>query len=473
MKHFSTFPYVKAALVILIFGYLISSPPESYSQIWEKIDGTNPYVNRIFFDKSNPDVIAVASDSIPMDLDEADITFWNVESYGLLISRDGGQTFGDIKLDKFMVLDIVQAIDDSNTWYASYVNKGRGNIAFSSDAGETWDTDYSDCDGSFKILKLAATNTTDRFFGACVNSGNGIRTSDDAFVSCEANVSINISSRDIEISSINPNMIYAASDDNFTGQVFRSNDNGETWKQDSSGIDGLRIHCVQPSGINPAIVYCGADSVATDDNSVGKGIYQSLDSGSTWRIINAIGDKVYDLAVHPVNPNFLAAACGRAGVFVSGNAGFWWERKDGGFPDDVDVRTVSIPGIPPTDDGVIVYAGTFGQGMFKSKHITTDVNIMERGIDSGIEIVSISQLSGGSSLNVKWRSKSVGSLHIRMFNIRLFDALGRTITGFDYSSGGTEHSAVIEINNPIHYQVCFIAISSGSDIAIGKILVSR
>ncbi len=468
MQISTTFYGRQAALVIFFLGYLICPPAESYSQTWGKVDGTNPFVNRIFFDGSNPDVMAVASDSIPMDIDEADITFYPVESYGLLISRDGGETFGEAKLSKFMVLDIIQAADKPEAWYASYVSMGRGSIAFSSDAGSSWDVEYSECNGSFKILKLAATNSGDRFFGASVNSGNGIRISDDAFVTCKADESVNISSRDIAISSINPNLVYAASDDNFTGQVFRSNNNGETWKQDSSGIDGLRVHCLQPSDVNPAIVYCGADSVAIDRISFGRGIFQSLDSGSTWRLINAIGDKVYDIAIHPANPNFLAAACGKAGVFISSNAGFWWEKRDGGFPDDVDVRTVSIPNIAPTADGVIVYAGTFGQGLYKSKPITTDINIMDRGIDSGIEIVSIGQPAGAGSVNVKWRSENGGD-----FNIRLFDALGRTITTLDYFSGNSENSAEIEIGHSLHSQVLFIAISSGNDMAVGKILMGR
>ncbi len=467
MNTSTTFYGPKAALVIIFLGYLISPPPESYSQIWEKVDGTNPYVNRIFFDSANPEVMAVASDSIPMDIDEADIAFYPIEGYGLLISSDGGKTFGEAKLSKFMVLDIIQAADKPDAWYASYVSMGRGSVAFSSDAGNSWNTEYSNCNGSFKILKLAATNTGDRFFGASVNSGNGIRTSDDAFVSCKADKSVNISSRDIAISSINPNLVYAASDDNFTGQLFRSDDNGQTWKRDSSGIDGLRIHSVMPSGVNPAIVYCGADSVAIDGISFGRGIYQSLDSGSTWHLINAIGDKVYDIAIHPSNPNFLAAACGKTGVFISSNAGFWWEKRDAGFPDDADVRTVSIPNIAPADDGVIVYAGTFGQGLYKSKPITTDINIMDRGIDSGIEIVSIGQPAGGS-INVKWRSENGGD-----FNIRLFDALGRTITEFNYFSGNLENSAEIEIGNSLHSQALFISISSGNDLAVGKILMSR
>ncbi len=468
MNHFSASAGQKATLAILLLCFLICSSPESYSQVWEKVDGVNPYVNRIFFDKANPDVMAVASDSIPMDLDEADIAFWNIESYGLLISRDGGKSFGDIKLEKLMVLDIIQALDKPETWYASYVNMGRGSVAFSSDAGETWDTDYSKCDGSFQIMKLAATTTDDKFYGACVNTGNGIRTSDDAFATCKADESVNISSRDIQISGVDPNIIIAASDDNFTGHVFRSFDNGETWMQDSLGLDGLRIHCIQPSGINPAIVYCGADSVATDDNSVGRGIYQSLDSGRTWRIINAIDNKVYDIAAHPSNPNYLAAACGKGGVYVSGNAGHWWEKKEGGLPDDADVRTVSIPGLAPTNKGVIVYAGTFGQGMYKSEHITTDIEIMDRDTDSGIEIAGISQIAGSSSINVKWRSKSSGN-----FNIRMFDPLGRTIAAIDYFGYNSVHSAAIQIHSPVGSRAFFISISSGNDFAVGKFLLSR
>ncbi len=343
------------------------------AQIWQPVNSPKPYIYKIAFDRNDANFFMLASDSIPIDISEKEIQFYPINYYGMEYTKDGGNTYSEKKLINLIVTDIVQSHTDDDTWYASYVNKTRGGFAISTDRGETWDWETTECDGFFRPLKLNCTENSEKYYASCVNTGEGIKVSTDKFQTCESLPGLTISARDLELSKAQAGLMFAASDDTYDGRVWRSHDNGETWQKDSMGLRGLRVHTVMPSGEFPAHLVCGADTVATDGVSFGKGIFLSLDTGVTWQHVNAFDEWVYEIAVHPANPDFMAAACGKDGVRISGNGGYWWEQRNSGLPPDADVRTVSIPDLETNDDGVIVYAGTFGQGIFKSSRITTDI----------------------------------------------------------------------------------------------------
>ncbi|MEC9093946.1 MAG: hypothetical protein VX438_14650 [Planctomycetota bacterium] len=95
--------------------------------------------------------------------------------------------------------------------------------------------------------------------------------------------------------------------DDFTAYVFRSDDQGKTWKQISKGLPNARVNVVYEDPLCPDQVYVGSDL----------GVYVSLDGGESW---NALGDNlpacsVHDLFVHPRERELVIGTHGRS-VFL-------------------------------------------------------------------------------------------------------------------------------------------------------------
>lgn len=123
-----------------------------------------------------------------------------------------------------------------------------------------------------------------------------------------------------------------------SGGVFRSNDQGTTWKsvfdeQLSLSIGDLAI---APSDKN--IIYVGTGEANGGGGSVtydGNGIYKSTDGGNTWAHMGlANGRNTGKILVHPTDPNIVyTAQMGSLfadnpdrGIFKSSNGGQTWQK---------------------------------------------------------------------------------------------------------------------------------------------------
>lgn len=141
-----------------------------------------------------------------------------------------------------------------------------------------------------------------------------------------------------------------------------------TWKY--LGLKDQAIEALAAHLSNPSTVYAGSSS----NFSFGAtgGIFKTVNGGSTWDTL-VRGVTVYDLDVHPQNPNILYATLGVHGLTVGGilkttDAGATWSQRDSGiyiFGLDTGPQTLSIdPEHPET-----LYCGTggpFGGSMFKT-----------------------------------------------------------------------------------------------------------
>lgn len=457
----------KISTIIISFvlvGALSVFPAQS--QTWQKIEGVKAYVNKIWFPNSNEQTIVVCSDEIPTDLDEQPPTFYPTEGSGYMISENGGIDF-ETRLAPFFVFDIAKASDRSNTWVASVRMGALGSIIKSTDGGGTWDDENLYCSGSHQVWKIAPHPTEGgAFFNAAFNTSQGFTYTNNKFETCQTNSSLKISSRDIAISRANHSLMFISGDKAFTSGVLRSYDGGMTWLKDSSGLEGLRIHCVLPAPSNPAVVYCGADSLDIQKISHGKGIYQSLDTGKTWSLIGAPGAKVYSLAAHPTDNESFAAACGTSGVWVCGAIGKFWEQRSLGLPEGSSVRTVAIPDVEVNEDGFIVYAGTFGDGMFKSARITTTV---EQILTADNLISNIYPQPASDFLNFNLQLSYDSDIAIR-----LIDVFGNAI--INYSLGSKKAGLIHErISLPaiISSGWYIVEIRTGAKVFTEKVLVIR
>ncbi|MDQ1266252.1 MAG: hypothetical protein QG635_1404 [Bacteroidota bacterium] len=387
----------------------------SHAASWEFVNTTNGSINKILFLDSGDQNMLVASDSVPFDF-EIGLPYFG---YGLRISADGGKTFGSLKLNNYFIFEVFQSPDEPATLYASARLLNRGGLMKSTDNGATWSDDYIGCDGTFQMVAIKKHPVKNLIYIAAANTSNGFLYTIDDFANCRTTSGFNMQARDIAISKADPNLIFICGESG----VYRSYDEGQTWIKDVSGLSGLKINCVLPSGTNPALVYCGAEYVEPSSKKIiGRGIYQSLDTGATWKLHAADGYRVYEIIEHPSIPKFLAAACDSLGVLVSANEGYYWENYHDGFTDTSVIQTVAIPNIPPTAEGIIVYAGSANEGIFKSDRLTTTVNDNTIEVSGSIAISGIYPQPFIDNVSVIWNG-AIGN----QARIQIFDAVGQLV----------------------------------------------
>ena len=171
-----------------------------------------------------------------------------------------------------------------------------------------------------------------------VSTSNGIYRSTDAGATFSQTFSgINIT--DIEFHTTNYNIIYGASNGNTS--IYKSTDNGLNWNQSANGLplSGLSRACVAVTEDNPQVVYA---LFGASDNGF-YGVYKSNDEGNSWSEQSTSpnllgwsttgsdngGQAWYDLAF-AVSPN------DENTIFVGGvNT---WKSTDGGISWDINTH---------------------------------------------------------------------------------------------------------------------------------------
>ena len=327
----------------------------------------------LFFPKNNPAWIAVAADDFPTDEINADPLKFPFGK-GYTMSSDSGKTFGSIQLNDLSVRDIAQMPDNPQTWIAAVNEPTLGGVAISYDNGQNWtDMVQPRCNTSNFIGLAVRPGSTLKFYGADVISG--VVQSADTFATCNR-VFETAPIRDIAVSPVNSNLVFAGASGPPYGGVYVSNDGGETWTQDQEhNLKHLRVLSVHPSSYDPAIVFCSADSLLPlGGGRRGTGIYRSLDAGKTWTLVGAEGARVYSIIEHPKEPRIMLAAGDSSGIWVSGNWGKKWEQLNSGLPANAQVRVVGFPNWEIGPGGPIAFAGLVnGGGLYRSTPIATSV----------------------------------------------------------------------------------------------------
>ncbi|MDD4872017.1 MAG: hypothetical protein PHR77_15780 [Kiritimatiellae bacterium] len=90
---------------------------------------------------------------------------------------------------------------------------------------------------------------------------------------------------DIEVKPDNSKIILAAT----TKGIFRSDDEGKTWKSSSEGLPLLRVEEIAFAVSSPDVVYASLCTTARDKEPWNGGVYRSDDAGRTWRSANGEG----------------------------------------------------------------------------------------------------------------------------------------------------------------------------------------
>ncbi|MGD0632235.1 MAG: glycoside hydrolase, partial [Terracidiphilus sp.] len=130
-----------------------------------------------------------------------------------------------------------------------------------------------------------------------------------------------------------PNVFYVGQGD---GGVWKSDDFGRTWNPIFDEQPSQSVGAIAVADSNPNIVYVASgEGLHRPDLSVGDGIYKSTDAGKTWEHLGLRdGEQIPALAVDPHDPNKLFAAVlghpyganeGR-GIYRSVDGGTTWTK---------------------------------------------------------------------------------------------------------------------------------------------------
>lgn len=415
------------------------------------------YVHRVKLLSNNQ--LFISGDSSFFDL-TVDKPFLPYFGSGFYLSDDNFTTFDGPYLEGFIVLDLEFATKKSAQVFAIASKLGRTGIYESNNSGKEWGMfpKIEETSIMHKIL-LVPDEINDNFIIASLNTSEGLMLSTDYFESVDKPESFQSQVFDIKFNKT-LNELYFSSDNNISGKAIRLVN--DSVHRDISGLENLRVLSLQPSTAHPAFIYAGVDSVNFQKVAIGKGIYMSIDTGKTWTYLTGEGNRVFDIKEHPTNPNYMAAAMGNGGVGISSNFGQYFEIYKSGLPEGTDVRQVAIPNIPTDENGMIVYAVTLEDGLYKSDRLISSV---ENNLSSVLKIKSIYPNPISSNFSITIENDDNSPLQIKIFN-----QMGMVEFETEFLSTQIGENVISFPKLNLNSGVYFLTIQSKSNIVNQKLL---
>ncbi|HKK61290.1 MAG TPA: hypothetical protein VJ951_01950 [Bacteroidales bacterium] len=139
---------------------------------------------------------------------------------------------------------------------------------------------------------------------------------------------------DIAIHPDNENIWYVAVG---SGNVWKTENAGTTWKPIFDGQSSYSIGCVTIDPNNPSTIWIGTgENVGGRHVGYGDGIYRSRDGGKSWENMGLeASEHISKIVVHPETPDVIYVAAqgplwskgGDRGLFISEDGGKSWKQK--------------------------------------------------------------------------------------------------------------------------------------------------
>jgi len=183
------------------------------------------------------------------------------------------------------------------------------------------------------------------------------------------------------------------------GGIFKSTDGGDTFGAINAGLVSLNVATLAMVPDNPNLVYAGTEA----------GVYKTLDGGTTWTLT---GETSLPLALvmDPTNDAVLYAGF-NGGLRKTMNGGTTWTSAAAGLGSPQVFSLAVDPNHPQ-----VVYAGTTGQGGFRSSNggaswtplsIDSSVGLLVDPSDSNV-------VFAGTNGNGVYRSTDAGATFTRV-----------------------------------------------------------
>lgn len=137
------------------------------------------------------------------------------------------------------------------------------------------------------------------------------------------------------------------------GGVFKTSNGGTTWVPTSNGLLDTMVMSLAGDPNNPDVLYAGTE---------GAGVFKSENGGASWQASSAgmnPNEPIGAIVVDPARSDVIYAGSWLSGVYLSENGGGTWQLINNGL------RTRSVRTLAIASDGLLLYAGTRGEGIFR------------------------------------------------------------------------------------------------------------
>src|SRR5439155_14129354 len=173
------------------------------------------------------------------------------------------------------------------------------------------------------------------------------------------------------------------------GGIFKTGYRGDHWTNIVADLPAEDPYSVAASPLDPSTVYVGMGT---------NGICKSTDGGGHWTesltgvLTNGVApwNLILSLVVHPANDNIVSDGDWYSGVYQTTNGGTSWQLLNTGL------STRAVQSLSISADGIYLYAGTKGEGVFRLQ--TTPLNVVATGTRSGANLLL--NWTGGNSYYV-------------------------------------------------------------------------
>ena len=135
--------------------------------------------------------------------------------------------------------------------------------------------------------------------------------------------------------------------------IFKTTDGGSSWTAVSTGLGDMRVEALAVDPTRPDVVYAGTSAM---------GMFKSTNGGATWAASSSgmrATEHIKAIVVNPGQPEVVYAGSLASGVYASTNGGASWALINTGL------RNRGIRALAISAGGGVLYAGTFGEGVFR------------------------------------------------------------------------------------------------------------
>lgn len=216
--------------------------------------------------------------------------------------------------------------------------------------------------------------------------------------------------------------------------IFFSSNNGTTWAARNTGLGDLNITSIEID--NTGKVYAGTKN----------GLFISTNNGASWTAANSGIAHPWIQTIHVVSDNKVFAGTQRSGVFFTSDGGQSWSDRSNGmklhnlsdvmfkgnneiflgsaygmyYSDDNgstwEDRSGAIPGgsiySMGKDNSGAIYAGTFGNGIYKTTNSGATWNAVNNGLPVSSRIKAIRSMPDNSLVLLKEGTSTFDTLKI-------------------------------------------------------------